>query len=229
MKRIHYRNIGFPKSGTTWLWMHLMKHPEIDGRLSRPFKEYRSKTLSEYKEVYQKYDISVNLDTNIFSNSFGDDYFATPKNIDLHTTHITCSLRNPYDVLNSMYNMGIVSDPNFSGTQDSYTNVKSSTFQTYTNFEKIFDDWDRCSIKVKYMFYDDLLADPKKYVTDVYEYLGLTPYYNDRHQGADGWRSKTSKTEPLVFDNRETIDYVNKNICLIEGRFKRDLSHWKKL
>jgi hypothetical protein len=228
MKKIHYRNIGFPKSGTSWLWMHLMKHPEIDGRLSLPFKEYRGKTLSEYKAVYQKYNISVNLDTAIFSNSFDDDYFATPKNIDSHTTHITCSLRNPYDVLNSMYNMGKNNVPNFTGTQDSFTNIESITLHTYTNFEKLFDDWDRCPIKVKYMFYDDLVDDPKKYIIDICEYLGLTPYYNNKYQGTDGWRFSTKKTEPLVFDNAETIEYINTGISVIEKRLNRDLSHWKK-
>jgi hypothetical protein len=224
MKKIHYRNIGLPKTGTSWLFSQLMKHPYIDGKVEHYLKEYRAKTLKEYKEVYERFDVSINLDTHIFDNIFDKNYFARPEFIHEHTTHITMSLRNPYEVLDSMYNMERNRNPFFKNTQDNYTNLKSIIFKTYTDFISIFDYWKSCRISLRYIFYDDLVHDPKKYMYDICDYIGLKKFYDERNIRV----FKTEKNDPLVFDNQETIDYINKNICVIEDHTGRDLSHWKR-
>ena len=63
MKKIHYRNIGFPKTGTTWLWSKLIRHPDIDGKLGDTFKEFRAKNYLDYRKIYEKYSISINFDS----------------------------------------------------------------------------------------------------------------------------------------------------------------------
>jgi len=224
MKKVHYRNIGLPKTGTTWMFNQLMRHPFIDGKVPRHIKEYRAKTLDEYKKVYDRFDISINLDTHIFDDIFDKDYFARPERIHEHTTHITMSLRNPYEVLNSMYNMEKNRNINFKNTQDTYTNLKNVVFQTYTNFEKIFEYWKSCKLTIKYIFYDDLLKDPEKYMHDICDFIGVNRFHHSKTNKV----FKTEKNDPLVFDNQETIDYINKNICVIEDRIGRDLSHWKR-
>ena len=70
MKNVHYRNIGFPKTGTTWLWSKLMQNPDVDCKINHlnryQNKEFRAKTLSDYKKQYEKYVVSINFDTHIF-------------------------------------------------------------------------------------------------------------------------------------------------------------------
>lgn len=231
MKKVHYRNIGFPKSGTTWLWEQLMMHPQVDGKLAWPYKEFKGRTLTEYQGLYEMYDVSINLNTHVFVNNLGDSHFASPKNISSYTTHITCSLRNPYEILNSMYNMTKNSDrertlvnrtpnPKFTGNLDGYLR---KNIIVYTNFKKMFDEWDSCPVKVKYLFYDDLVSNPEKFFHDICDHIGIERHYKDI-----GIVWKTEVNDPLAFDNAETIEYINKNISVIEERLNRDLSHWKK-
>lgn len=224
MKKIHYRNIGFPKTGTNWLWLQFMRHPLVDAKLQLVYKEYNAPDLSSYKKVYEEFDVSVNLDTHAFHNILGDDYFASPKNIHEHTTHMTMFLRSPYDVLNSMYNMDKNRNSNFKGTQEEYTNINSNIVKLYSDFDKIFDYWSNCKVPILYLFYDDLVSDPKQFMYTVCEHIGIKPFYDPKR----GPAFQTDKKDPLVFDNQETIDYINKGISVIENRFSRDLSHWKR-
>jgi len=224
MKKIHYRNIGFPKTGTNWLWQQLGTHPQIDGRFNNVFyKEYRAKELASYKKIYEKYDISYNMDVHVFEYNDIEQYLR-PENIHNHTTHLTMFLRSPYEILNSMYNMTQNRNPNRKFSKEAYTNITSEIVQRYSDIQTIFDYWKNSRIPVKYMFYDDLANDPANFMFEICNYLGLKPYYNDKKKIVFA----TDKKDPLVFDNRQTIDYINRGICVIEDTFNRDLSHWKK-
>lgn len=222
MKKIHYKNLGFPKTGTNWLWLQLMKHPQIDGKLDINYKEYSAPDLSSYKKIYENFDVSVNLNTHTFHNVI-DDHFTSPKHIHEYTSHISMILRNPYDVLNSMYNMDKNRNPNFKSSKEEYTNSNSNIVKMYSNFEFIFDFWKECKLPVLYLFYDDLVKEPKEFVHTICEHIGITPFYDPNR----GVAFQTDKKDPLVFDNQESIDYINKGISVIEDRLGRELSHWK--
>jgi hypothetical protein len=224
MKKIHYRNIGFPKTGTNWLWQQLGTHPQIDGRFNDvSYKEYRTVDLVSYIKVYEKYDITYNMDVNVFQQH-DPDHYLRPENIHHHTTHITMFLRNPYEVLNSMYNMEKNRNPNFNVSKEMYINISSPIVKRYSDIQEIFDYWENSIIPVKYMFYDDLVENPKQFMFDICEHIGLKSFYNDKKKKV----FVTEKNDPLVFDNQTSIDYINKNISVVEDTFKRDLSHWKK-
>ena len=66
MKKVHYRNIGFPKTGTNWLWVQFMHHPQVDCKLESVYKEYRGTSIQSYKKLYERHDVSINLDTHVF-------------------------------------------------------------------------------------------------------------------------------------------------------------------
>jgi hypothetical protein len=221
MKKIHYRNVGLPKTGTTWLWHQLMRNRNIDGNLNDYLKEFKVKTIDDYKRLYEKFDVSVNFNTQVFYISSND--FERPDRIHEYTTHITLSIRNPYEILDSMFNMRKNRKILNLDTKSAYTEVTSIIVERHSNFENIFDYWKSCKLDIKYMLYDDLVADPKKYTYDVCEYIGVTPSYTEL-----GKILATVKEDPLIFDNQKTIDYINKNICVIEDRLNRDLSHWKR-
>lgn len=224
MRKIHYRNIGLPKTGTNWLWVQFMQHPLVDCKLDLSYKEHRDKDLLSYNRPYQDYDVSVNLDTHVFYDMYEKDYYARPNNIHHHTTHITMILRNPYEVLNSMFNMENNRNSTVIHNKEDYTNINSNIVKRYSDFKNIFEYWDDCELTIKYMFYDDLVNDPKKFMYDICDHIGIKPFCNTSR----GKIFSTDKKDPLVFDNKDTIDYINRGICVIEDKLGRDLSHWKQ-
>lgn len=220
MRKIHYRNIGFPKTGTNWLWVQLMRHPQVDCKLESNYKEYNVSNLALYKKLYEKYDVSINLDVHVYDRLLPENHHLSIEKIHEHTTHITMILRNPYEIINSMFNMEKNRNINYNLTPDEHIN---KCYKTYSDFTKIFSDWERCVLPVKYMFYDDLLNDPENYFYDICDYIGIKRHYKDI-----GVKFKTEIKTPLTFDNDEIIKYINTGISVIEDRLDRDLSHWKK-
>lgn len=223
MKKVHYRNIGFPKTGTTWLGIQLSRNPFIDARISQNFKEFRPDTFTEYKSLYEKYDVSFNLDPNAFVFQFDKDHYLRPENMHTYATHISIIFRNPYELLNSMYNFARNTKINPGFKKESYLDVDGYIFQNYINMLRFFNYWSKCKLPIKYLFYDDMRDDPKKFVHDVCSYIGIPGYYRDIN-----FILKTEINDPLVIDDGKLIDYINDSISLIEEKTKRDLSGWKK-
>lgn len=220
MKKVHYRNIGFPKTGTNWLWLQFMSHPSVDCKLDRNYKEYRGNSIESYRKIYEKHDVSINLDTHAFARVFPEGHYIRPERIHEHTTHVTMILRNPYEVMNSMYNLEKNRNPNYKVGIKEYV---EQHYQTYADMNQIFEYWKSCKIPVKYLFYDDLVNDPETYFYNICDYLGLNRYYKDI-----GIKFKTEINNPLVFDNENIIKYINESIYVIEQTLDRDLSYWKR-
>ena len=224
MKKIHYRNIGYPKTGTNWLWKQFMAHPQVDGKIDFVYKEYNTSKFEDYQKVYNNYNFTVNLDTHVFAVMNDDSHFNHPKNIHEYTTHITLSFRNPYEILNSMYNMEKNRNPNFKISAQEYANINNPAVKMYCDTKTIFNNWNQCKISIQYLFYDDLEKDPRKYMTDLCQYIGIYPFYSEKI----GVAFKTDKKEQLIFDDENLIKYINTGISTIEDYTKRNLSHWKK-
>jgi hypothetical protein len=221
MKKIHYRNIGYPKTGTTWLSLQLGRNPFIDAQVNNILKEFRPDSFEEYKNLYKDYQISFNMDTTAFMFCPDESHYLRPENMHTYTTHITMSLRNPYEWLNSIYNFTRNTKPDSS--KESYLDTNGYIFEQYLNMSKIFEYWSRCKLPIKYLFYDDLCEDPKKYVHDVCSYIGIPPYYSNVK-----FLLKTEINDPLVIEDKKIIEYINDSISLIEEKTDRDLSSWKK-
>ena len=222
---IHYRHLGYPKSGTNWLWSQFMEHPEVDGKLSTHYKEFDGTSLEHYQNTYNKFKVSVNLHTHIFNGDYVEGHYATPKEIHHHATHLGLSFRNPYEVLNSLYNMEKNRNPNFKDTPDQYTKLVANTkIYMYTDTKKIFNYWEDCKLPINYTFYDDLCADPKQYMHNLCDYIGIGKFYN----GNMNRKFQTTMNDPLVFDDASAIQFINEGISIIEDHTKRDLSSWKR-
>jgi len=120
MKKIHYQNVGFPRTGTTWLWENLTNHPEVfygdsfikklkAKRIINEEKENAWQGLfpdelirdhTQYTSLYADYDISLNFSPWGFK--FSERLI---KKVSEYTTHASFTLRNPYEVINSYHNM----------------------------------------------------------------------------------------------------------------------------
>jgi hypothetical protein len=101
MKKIHYVNLGYGRSGSTWLFDNLIKYPHIDycGIKENRYLEFSGYPMDEYIQYYLPYDVSLSFSPGqvfLDSKQFCD--------LDRVTTHFSVLLRNPYEVCKSLYN-----------------------------------------------------------------------------------------------------------------------------
>ena len=89
---------------------------------------------------------------------------------------------------------------------------------------KLFNNWDRAKLPIKYMFYDDLVADEKNYIYDLCDFLEIARHYNPSQIKSN----ITNYKDPLSFTDKTIIAIINDGISTIEEKTKRDLSHWKQ-
>jgi len=221
MKKLHYRNIGFPKTGTTWLWHQLMANPAVDAKFDGSMKEFNPSSVEEYQMHYNNYDVSVNLYTWAFVTK-NPKLFISPKRISEHATHLSISFRNPYELIDSWYNF--MNRHTFKISKEDYLNINNDDFNHFTDMNKLFTNWDRAKLPTKYMFYDDLVADEKNYIYDLCDFLEIARHYNPSQLKSN----ITNYKDPLSFTDKKIIDIINDGISTIEEKTKRDLSHWKR-
>jgi hypothetical protein len=247
MKKIHYKNIGLPKTGTTWLWLQLSTHPDIDmfttntthqdpskplhtiinGEVmpNRPcwtLKEQKYSSKEEYLNFYSKYDISVHFDTWFFKDSL-TDINSWQNEINKESSHISVSLRNPYDLLNSWYNFFEKKNNKINKT---FSHLANPTFFNLVTYKKMFEELSLYKNKIKVLFYDDMKNDHEKYLKEVYDFIGIS--YNYYPMFGTKIMLPTSYVEQLTITDEGLIMHINENICRIEDFTHRDLSHWKK-
>lgn len=210
MKKIHYRNIGFPKTGTTWLYTQLISHPDVDHKPHTAFKEFEGKSKEEYVDFYSNYDVSFNLRTNLYN---------VPEQL-YYATHISMFLRNPYEILNSYHNF-FKRFPDYKTTAKGFLNFDDWYFRSLTDMNKIFQDWKH--VDLRFFFYDDLNNDPKTFMHSICEFIGIRQYHDPRI----GKKLETNITEQLIFKDESIVKYINEQIEITENKTKRSLAHWK--
>jgi Sulfotransferase domain len=220
MKKIHYCNIGYPKTGTTWLYENLCQHPEIDHDyikenyfLLEPFLD-----LENYVMPYEQKEISLNFNTH--------QWRMHPKLInylDQYATHVSLVIRNPFIWLDSYYNFCINKGmyPDNLSTHDFFQQCTKFKFFDYISTIK---KWRKHLYKNKLhiFFYDDLCVDPHKFYIKILDMLCLP------HQ-------EPNLNKILVTDHTikhqfsyEQIQKLNQHITELEEFEDIDLTHWKR-
>jgi hypothetical protein len=245
MKKIHYKNIGLPKTGTTWLWLQLSAHPDIDmfttnqdptkplhkitatGEVipTNPLWKIKEKIFpskEEYLNFYSTYDISLNFDT-WFANEAFIDTSSWQNEIIKESSHISVSLRNPYEVVSSWYNFF---EKKNNSNHENFPKLIHPGFCYLTTYKTMFEQLAPCKDKVKILFYDDIKNDHEKYLKEVYDFIGLS--YNYYPMFGNKIMGPTVYHDPLTITDEGVIMHINENICRIEDFTHRDLSHWKK-
>lgn len=274
MKKIHYQNVGFPRTGTTWLWDSLAQHPEVfstekfidrlrtrNKTMNFLFKENLWQELNpslllenydKYVETYSEYSISMNFRPMTFT--------LTDKHIDRiseYTTHVSITLRNPYDMLDSFYNMQVNlsdqtdldygDDKGYSLVANRWVEYKkdrpwvngknqSDTLDYYIYLFDIPDTirkWSHFKNNFKVFIYDDLVANRLSFYGTVCEFLGITPNepLSKPLFSTDELMSEKFITDiPVVkFTYSAThIETINNQIDQVSSFLGRDLSHWKR-
>lgn len=268
MKEIHFQIVGFPRTGTTWLWNSLINNRKIFETTS--FKEksqLREKLLkelkenvwqeqnldlllkdsSEYTEQYKKYNITLNFRPLTFL--LGRQHI---EKIAKYTTHAAIIMRNPYEILDSFYNMqiNIARRPdldefsNSSGYEkfsiDWMTYKKSNPHARGNNAEDVlnfyikqFDffntvcRWLEFKNKFKIFYYEDLLAEPATFYKNVCDFIMLEP--NNEIKKSVNSTSEITQNKIVKFNYLPyQIETINRQIDQLSGTLQRDFKTWKR-
>lgn len=231
MIKRHYEYLGYPRSGSTFLYNVFKKHSYF----SNSFKELRKennmleqgKSIQEYKNVYLNYDYSMNMCTrNSLLNS------SQIKELAKCTDKFFFLVRNPYDFLKSVCNFVDGSDVmrseafmysvlDYTRTIDRIKKLVDSDVGVF-----IFDDL----IENKYNFVEkifDFLEVPNEPVIDGTEFTNTSKLYSYSVLGRSIGPIDNKPTIELEFTAGQ-IELINNYIDKFSDYMQKDLSHWRK-
>ncbi len=214
MKRIHYIHLGMARSGTTWLHYNLIKHPEIDYKVSKEnaFLYDSENGIPRYLEHFNSYEVSFN--NHPYDWELPD---STLQKLDAFTTSYGISFRNPYEYLHSLKNY--MREPH---TGNDWVAKRIAEGQTdYVGaINRIKSS---CKNPLLIMVVDDLIADPQKYVDAITAHMGLTQSVQVDTTKLN-WRHYLIDIEFTADD----VALINSSIDEFSDYMQRDFSHWKR-
>jgi hypothetical protein len=235
MKSVHYQNVGFPRSGTTWLWKSLINNPKIfksnnfvktrnfviNNKEPR-FKKWTTENIENripndttpIIEKYREYDISMCF------NTF--DFLCNKEEIsriESYTTHVSLTLRNPFETISNYHGYTRIVLPE--GGQSKYT---VDYLIDIFDFSNTVEKWLLFKNKFKILVYDDLLKDSPNYYKEVCDFIGVES--NNCIPEKNVNTIVTPEYKPIIFTDEQTIQ-LNSHIDKLSDLIKRDFTHWK--
>ncbi len=206
MKKSHYINIGTARSGTTWLFENLIRSKQIDYNKD---KEPGLKILDcqqDYIEYYKNFNFSLNFNPAFWAIDSNQISF-----IKKHSTHCSTILRNPYEVINSLY---CVLNPNLLYSE--YAFAVSNTIG-YADIIKRWCNHDNFKI----FYYDELVNDTQNYLNTVTNFLNIE---NLKPLS----KINATNNKKLFEFGEEQKQMVNYEIKKLEDFLQKDFSSWIK-
>lgn len=220
MKKIHYINIGMAKTGSTAVFESLIEHPHIDYNKHKEFNylPITGYPLSDYIDYYSNFDVSINF--CVATWAIDSKQIHDLKNIG---THFSIIFRNPYDFILSLYNYL----PPYKTTdiQTIDTFIEDTLFeQNALDYSKILKRWEPISSSkpFKILYYEDLLADPSKFLNSIGNFLNLPEFeYPNSFSNVTNYHTEQYDFLP---------HHVNKINGMIEEfeDYTKQLTTWKK-
>ena len=163
MKKLHLLNIGFPKTGTTWLFRQIEKQSWFDQKnITKEINLIeKDQSFNQYISKYNNYNYTANFNPNLYM--LGSSHVKLLHKI--RSSSVSITLRNPFEQLVSYYYFSKLSGH---GSPIPYEN-KKDLFQwtddfletkSLSNYSKIIDRWMQYFSNLKIFLYDDLRDNP---------------------------------------------------------------------
>jgi hypothetical protein len=207
-------HLGFPKTGTTWVYDQLIKHKYID---YRDIKEnyYLVKTgypIKPYIDFYKSYNISLN-----FCPSTWTCDSKVLNELDSFTTHYSISFRNPYELINSIYNF--MHQNGKSVTDARAIDLLDVNLRDYTKTIQRLQHSIKKDILI--LYYDDLCNNPQEYINTILDFLHLPKIVT-----VDSAIINPTNYRLSYKFNKDEIFKLNKMILDTSDYLNKDLTHW---
>jgi hypothetical protein len=235
MKKAHFQYVGYPRSGSTFLYRVFQQHNLLQECTNSFVKEFRCDNIDEYKSQYLKFDYSINMHASVLLLR-NKQYICETDTV---TDKFFACIRNPYEVVSSGYalwNGHPVSQPAISRIGDCVGNIKF--FQ------------DLISKPFRIFYFDDLVGNENVFVNEICEFLDIdVPNVNFdnilKHSSKEVYHDINTLGSTDVLNGKLTvrnqneivpeynfgqqeIEYFNNKILELEQYLDRDFSHWKR-
>ena len=209
----HIVNIGFPRTGTTWLWYSAGFDPDHD-------KENNILTtdlnFDQYVRYYSQYQISANFNPSLWCVDR-----EIIKFIQQHATHITFIVRNPFNFIERFFDF-------IHRGEDVAVLTESLVFGGFLNYKDIVDRWTDSNTKFKILFFEDLEHDPTKFFQEYMDFCQI-PIAKNKIINYNVKVNANLKQEKIRLNfTSDQTKFINQEIDRFQTLVDRDLTHWKK-
>lgn len=233
MIKHHYEYIGYPRTGTTFLYSIFKKHPYFVDCFKNLQKENSflgdGGSIEEYTKLYAPYTYSMNMYTA--TRSLNSTQIIELNKI---TDKFFLILRNPYELLNSLLQF------HGGGIYMLYPYIMSQL-----NYVSLLARLERLipSKKLRIFIFDDLEKNKKLFVQEIFKFLNV-PYYETSISGNEFLNSskthrynsltrsvEEAQTDTILLDMALTIKHIteiNSQIDQLTQYLNRDFSSWKR-
>jgi hypothetical protein len=216
MKKIHYINIGNPKSGTSAIFNVLCQHPDVDyckAKENYGYSQYHW-TLEQYVNYYKDFNVSLN-----FCPSQWAMESKQIKELDSIFTHASIVFRNPVDFIESQLNFLPVDKHN---NLEWFVNMLLET--NLLEYTKIVKRWTSLSHRpFLTLLYDDLTSDPAMFYNKITNFIGLDTY---NFNTVDRVNVTKNKKISIALTEKQIIT-INLLVEEFEDYSQHLLPHWK--
>jgi len=246
---------GFRKTGTTWLFENLHRHPDIylpPYKNVRYFSQAFDQPLATYAAHFKGGENKLKGD---FSNSYSS---VSDRRIHfIHTVmpnaKLIFLLRNPVERAWSefVHNTVLQERPLSSFSKEEIeSRLRKGTVEVAGGYTELLEKWDHSYPREQIFtgFYEDLDSDPKTLLSDIFTFLGVTtdvdwsrfpfqdciiPPAGKAYENHDNWRGviapRHQNTTELLPDEYKDflLDYLEPELLRLERRFGPKVSHWR--
>lgn len=234
MRKLDFIGLGVSRSGTTWTWNQLKKHPEV---CTPERKEAKVFLHGEVKQNLKKYN---KCEKRLYTGEYTPAYFINTKITHLikkFSPHakLLLMLRNPIERTFTQYK--VVQWKDYGYVKETFDEwfSKDEVRARYANsnkYIKTLPHW--CKVfgkKLKINFYDDLVENPLSYIQGVYKHIGIDNYFIPPN-----WQERESKPynlyyeqNPIYISRKEKAflqRYYRASLNGLQNYLKKDLSIW---
>lgn len=221
MNKKHIVNIGYPRSGTSWLWRHInhcigqplnLIEKENNLLLERP-------DFDRYVRHFAHYEISLDFQPLLFQV----DRFMIAKLCQISTS-ISVILRNPFELAESWYNWIAWQF----GSQESEQKFVEFLFDTkFLCLSENIQRWQAIMDRPLGIFlFDDIKSNPKEFLKKYLEFCDISA---ELDHGIDYSLpiSQNLSKKPFVYSDAHKKS-INLEIDLLEPVLNQNLSHWRR-
>ena len=221
MKKLHLLNIGYPKTGTTWIWDQLAKIPEISFPMEKENSRFwQGQQLEDYIACYNKWYITGNF----FTYNFSLERYRIKQLSLINTTQVSFILRQPLDLAWSLY-FFLNIDRSQITFDDHCTEILNQSW--FFSADKIITRWQqKFGDRLHIFYYEDFVKDNHKFFSDYCdEMLGLSCNTIELDNSIINSTNYLGKNKPQI--GPELTKRFNIHIEELQKVVDKDLSHWR--
>ncbi len=221
MKTNHILNIGYPRSGTTWLWEAFTKQAWYTqvGPKENNDVILGKKSVSRYCEDYQQQDITGNFSPMMVAA----DKYTIALLAQMPSIHASIILRNPYEIFWSWHQYYNLRYNNY--TYRDYFKTRERA-PWMLKFDVIIERWQDLfsSDRFQVFFHEDLERSPNDFFLDYCSRMSLPLPCSVTTKRINATRYNPHVDASIDTSLTKLIDH---HIDRLQPLVHRDLSHWR--